>query len=441
MLQSNEIKIKEMKNKLQEEYFTRLKKIMKTSLNSKNTIQAINTFAVPVVTYGFSILDWSVTSLETIDRETRNVLRKYHLLHINSDIDRLYLSRLEGGRGLLNITDLFKSHTIQYDKYLLETQDELLKIVATWQTQRGKKSIHVRSMKFIDELQLQTNEIVETSRTETKNIIKHAQKNRRKKLLKDKKMHSQYIKILEEPHVDTKTSTAWLKSSTLKRATEATICAIQEQAITTKYTRKHIFKTSDDDRCRACKQAPETIHHIISSCSKLAPTKYLQRHNNLCKYIHILLAEKYDFLKEQAIWYKYDPEPYLENEAVKILWDFPVQTDRTVAHNKPDILLFQKTKKKVFLIDIAVPNDENIGRKRNEKIEKYNDLCYEIKELWNVNEVKTVPIIVGATGIIHQKFDKSIYETIGIIVNTREIQKIILLGTANITRYFLSSQF
>ena len=48
----------------------------KTKLNSKNIIKTINTFAVPSISYGFAILDWSITELDIIDRETRSLLLK-----------------------------------------------------------------------------------------------------------------------------------------------------------------------------------------------------------------------------------------------------------------------------------------------------------------------------------------------------------------------------
>ena len=85
MVENNNIKTTEMKQTIRDEYFTPLKKIMKTSLNSKNSINAINTFATSAITYGFAVLDWSITDLESIDRETRNILKKYHLLNNNSD--------------------------------------------------------------------------------------------------------------------------------------------------------------------------------------------------------------------------------------------------------------------------------------------------------------------------------------------------------------------
>ena len=56
MMQSDEIKKKDMRKKFRDEYFSRTKKILNTSLNGKNTVQAINSFAVPSISYGFNIL-------------------------------------------------------------------------------------------------------------------------------------------------------------------------------------------------------------------------------------------------------------------------------------------------------------------------------------------------------------------------------------------------
>ena len=108
MVENNNIKTTEMKQTLRDEYFTRLKKIMKTILNSKNSIDAINTFATSAITYGFAVLDWSITDLESIDRETRNILKKYHLLNNNSNVTRLYLPRRDGEEVLSTLQTSIK---------------------------------------------------------------------------------------------------------------------------------------------------------------------------------------------------------------------------------------------------------------------------------------------------------------------------------------------
>ena len=59
------------------------------------------------------------------------------------------------------------------------------------------------------------------------------------------------------------------------------------------------------------------------------------------------------------------PEKVLESENCKILWDFPVQTDKTLEHNRPDITDIDKKSKKCILIDPVCPFDTRI--EKNEK--------------------------------------------------------------------------
>ena len=138
------------------------------------------------------------------------------------------------------------------------------------------------------------------------------------------------------------------------------ICAIQEQAITTRYIQRKIHNTTDNDRCRLHRQAAETILHITSGGVVMAPTKYLQRHDNVCNYVHDLLLNEFDFKENQTAWYQHQPRTVEENANAKILWNFAVQTDHALQHNKPDIIVINKTNNKALIIDVAVPNDNNV---------------------------------------------------------------------------------
>lgn len=73
---------KTTKKAIKIEYFKRVKMILKSELNSQNSINAINMYAVPTITYGIPILDWTITELEVVDRETRKLLQQYHFMHI-----------------------------------------------------------------------------------------------------------------------------------------------------------------------------------------------------------------------------------------------------------------------------------------------------------------------------------------------------------------------
>ena len=79
--------------------------ILRSSLNSGNTVQAINARAVMIIRYGAGIVEWTKAELKEIDRKTRKMRTIYRSMHPQGDVDRLYWKRLywkrkEGGRGL-----------------------------------------------------------------------------------------------------------------------------------------------------------------------------------------------------------------------------------------------------------------------------------------------------------------------------------------------------
>ena len=64
------------------------------------------------------------------------------------------------------------------------------------------------------------------------------------------------------------------KKKNLKVQTEAMICAVQEQALRTNYTKNKIDKTSKNPLCRMCGKRGEIVHHIICECNKLVQREY-----------------------------------------------------------------------------------------------------------------------------------------------------------------------
>ena len=103
ILELDEIKEHEMKIKVTAEYKRRLRLILKSKLNGKNKIQAINTWVAALLRYGAEIINWKVDELKKTDRTMRKTLMMYGALHPKSDIDRLYLKRKHGGRGLISL--------------------------------------------------------------------------------------------------------------------------------------------------------------------------------------------------------------------------------------------------------------------------------------------------------------------------------------------------
>ena len=54
-------------------------------------------------------------------------------------------------------------------------------------------------------------------------------------------------------------------------------------------------------------------------------------------------------------WYEHEPKTVTENDSVTILWYMPIHTERTIAANRPEIVLKNKKDKTCLLIDMTIP--------------------------------------------------------------------------------------
>ena len=103
-------------------------------------------------------------------------------------------------------------------------------------------------------------------------------------------------------------------------------------------------------------------------------------------------------------WYEHEPKTVNENDSVTILWDTPIHTDKTIAANRPDIVLKNKENKTCLVIDITIPLDTNTSVKTTEKLIKYKDLEIEVERMWGL-KTTTVLVVMGALGTIKKDME------------------------------------
>ena len=113
-----------------------------------------------------------------------------------------------------------------------------------------------------------------------------------------------------------------------------------------------------------------------------------------------------------------------------------IQCDHHIVHRKPDIVIIEKAKRVGKIIDITIPVDNRIEEKENKKIEKYENLRREMKQIWNLKSVHVIPVVIGALGAITGRFHSWI-KSIRIEVRVEHLQKTALLGTSKILRKVL----
>ncbi|XP_031559231.1 uncharacterized protein LOC116295530 [Actinia tenebrosa] len=249
--ESDGIQHSNMKEKVRKEYYRRLRLVLQSVLNAANKIQAINTLAVPVVSYSFNIIKWKLSEIKRLDAKERKFLTMNRMHHPKADVERLYVKRREGVRGLVQIENSYiKISTIGLDMYFK------IDVSIIGKTKRIKST-------YKDHLQMKQCEKWESN-----------------------PLHDQYIRQVNKADVDKQRTHSWLKGTDLKSETEGLIIAAQDQKLPTRYYDNKIMGKHVNTKCRICGDHDETIDHVISGCPVLAKKEYIERHNKVGKYVH-----------------------------------------------------------------------------------------------------------------------------------------------------------
>ena len=206
---------------------------MNSKLNGGNLFQGLNTWAV----YSAASISWRKCELQATDRKTRKLFTIYQRLHPNSDVDRLYIPREDGGRGLIAIEDSVELEVRCLEVYVPRNEERMLQ-AARGDTEDG---------------------------LEAASVLKKAKKENRLQDWEKKALHGQYLRRTKEGR-----SRVWLQNGDLKMEIESLIVAAQNQSIKTNLVKAKIDKSQKDALCRLCKNADKSTDHVVSGCSKLA---------------------------------------------------------------------------------------------------------------------------------------------------------------------------
>ena len=137
-------------------------------------------------------------------------------------------------------------------------------------------------------------------------------------------------------------------------------------------------------------------------------------------------------------WYEHEPETMIHNKDnnITIMWDMPVNTDRTITANRPDIIVKDSVNSTCKLIDMTVPSDRNIALKETEKKMQVQRPRTRNTKTGHMKTV-VIPVVVGALGTVKKGMVENI-KKVSERASMTEIQKICMLGSARILRKVLS---
>ena len=235
---------------------------------------------MPLVKYLGPFLKWTREELKQMDQRTRKLMTMHKALHPRDDVDRLYVSRKQAGRGLASIEDTVDASIQQLENYIEKHE-------------RG---------------------LITTIRTDTDNTINERMTTTRKQEWEGKQLYGRFKRLIN--NISHQTTWTCLRKGNLKRETESLLIAAQDNAIRTNQIKARIDKTQQNSKCRLCSDRDETINHIISEFSKLAQKEYKARHGWVGKVIHWEMCRKFKFDLTNK-WYVHNPAPVLENDSHK----------------------------------------------------------------------------------------------------------------------------
>ena len=289
--------------------------------------------------------------------------------------------------------------------------------------------------------ELQTALAVDTNRFDISQATKDSIKKQHMNTYQAKEQHG-YVhrKQVNVEGYNKQLTNSWLTKTNTISHTEGYILAMQEQEINTralKAKREHKNDPSYDSKCRFCHRKTEDIFHLLCSCDNLSASMYLpMRHDEVAKTIYNSIIHRHFPAQPYT-----RPQPVWKREHLELWWDIHITAAPRVKHNKPDIVVWDETKKMCTIIDICVPMDLNVINQEKTKVDTYTPLIVGLLRLYPTYNFEVVPVVVGATGLVTDSLVKNVKRILDLEdVNTivTNIQLKALIGSMRVLKSALA---
>ena len=160
-----------------------------------------------------------------MDQITRKLMTMHKALHAKDDVERLYVPREEGGRGLASIEDSVDTSIQRLEDYIEKHERGLITAI----------------------------------RSNTDNTIDNRMTKTRKQKWEEKQLHGRFKRLINNISHD-KTWT-WLIKGNFKWETESLLIAALNSAIRTNHIKARIDKTQENSKCKLCGDRNHQSHN------------------------------------------------------------------------------------------------------------------------------------------------------------------------------------
>jgi hypothetical protein len=443
---------KEVWDRIGKEVMVLTAQIWSSNLTFGQKVRAFNAKAIPKAKFYFTNIIIGAGKFASLvqdairlDEAVRTLLVREKARHRSSAVARLYLGFDKGGFGLQSFEQALYEATI-YGYCYIATSPDLKPCFSLMRslTRRNKRSIvsdfrHVLSRTQVDfdveitddpdsctlTVAIRTAEgsdnavvtVYEQPTQAARAIVNEVRKKNQETLWKEVCSLETAGAVFRNQDLDLDRSFLWLQKGLLSSGAVNNVIAAQEGQM---LLRGHPMHVGTDQTCRlACSKLParlrkETAEHVLSVCPHWRPSLMVKRHNSVALSLYNRICIETGF---QTRHYNQTVEGVRSTEKYDLYWDHPIITVKKLKHNRPDIVLIDKERKRIFIVEISVSWVTNLLQQESRKKAKYQEnstlpedqplvgghfppgdnLACEMGRDWGY-VVSVIPIVIGASG-------------------------------------------
>jgi hypothetical protein len=448
---------KEVKVKVTNEYWDRIAMVATSGVNGFMKLWLYQFSVLPFVTWPFLIHDLDLSFVEALCTETNDVLRGWAGLHFATDAGCLYRSKESFGLGLTSLVCHYKQLQVIKCHLLKHSPDP--DICATYAARAKKESVFVR-VRRASRLLSTVEPIVDFQcrfQGQSDRLgIGHQRYAATHSVAARRKKCGRTVKALENDAwvnhaLKLSWQGAWLQwcehvnpfnlswQNLIYGPGPGLISFVLNATINHNVTPSllKLWGHVDEAVCKLCGKSPCTLHHIISHCDHaLRGKRFTWRHDSVLKTLQPVLnshLQKHNASaprRRRPIAFVRAGEktcrpPAAPPPARSLLtdardWELLVDFDSEnivfppaicATAERPDIIIWSTSLKKVILIELTCPAEEGILAARIRKQARYHKALIPLIETtaW---KVELLTIEAGARGFVSYSF-RSVLRKIG----------------------------
>jgi hypothetical protein len=406
------------------EFVARVKKLCVHRVTVGQFRTIYNTACVGYLRYYAQMGVVSKTQAEDLEVQARKEMHKVYNWSRNQATCRLYLKVAMGGLGLKSLVVMVRAAASSVSRYLLLSEDPHVK--QTLHVYEGIKGLAryqtclSRGFSWNKVTRGDNVQVLPTGRL----IEKEIQDGYHQALL-GRRVHGRFW----EREVG-KRDNDWLRAGTLSMESASIVMQAQDGVTRTHDYCARTYRSGESVLCRMCKIGTETLDHLLVGCPVHEFGLYKDKHDRVCQ-----------VLWDAACTGILDKDPAGCRKDVitiqgrgKLLWDVSIATDEVFSERRPDMVMVDDVRRRVYVVEVAVAYDARVMDRAHEKLGKYHRLSRELARQYRGYQVLIVPVVPGNLGsmIAVEKFLPTLHFADDTLA--RKIQTAALLGTIRLIR-------